>query len=63
MESVVEYYYPAFYNGIKTMMIHFRKWGVFMSEIKITVFYTGMVCVSPNLPFGEEECNIIKELY
>lgn len=31
-----------------------------MPEIKITVFHTGMVCVSPNLPFGGENCNIIK---
>lgn len=41
-------------------MIHYRKWGVFMSKIKITVFHTGMVCVSPNLPFGGEYCNIVK---
>ncbi|MCB6435852.1 N-acyl homoserine lactonase family protein [Thomasclavelia ramosa] len=31
-----------------------------MSEFKITVFHTGIVCVSPNLPFGGENCNIIK---
>lgn len=31
-----------------------------MSEIKITIFHTGMVCVSLNLPFGGENCNIIK---
>lgn len=31
-----------------------------MSEIKITIFHTGKVCVSPNLPFGGENCNIIK---
>lgn len=42
------------------MMTYYRKWGVFMPKIKITVFHTGMVCVSPNLPFGGEDCNMIK---
>ena len=31
-----------------------------MSEIKIHVFHTGKVCVSPELPFGGEGCNIFK---
>lgn len=31
-----------------------------MSEIKIHVFHTGEVCVSPNLPFGGDDCNVIK---
>ena len=28
--------------------------------IKIHVFHTGEVCVSPHLPYGGENCNIIK---
>ena len=31
-----------------------------MANIKIHVFHTGEVCVSPNLPFGGEDCNPIK---
>lgn len=31
-----------------------------MSEIKIHVFHTGMVCVAPELPFGGEHCNSVK---
>ena len=31
-----------------------------MSEIKIHVLHTGMVCVAPELPFGGEHCNPIK---
>lgn len=31
-----------------------------MEQIKIQVFHTGEVCVSPYLPFGGDECNIIK---
>ena len=31
-----------------------------MSEIKIHVFHTGKVCVSPELPFGGEGCSIFK---
>ena len=31
-----------------------------MSTIKIHVFHTGEVCVSPNLPFGGDDCNAIK---
>lgn len=31
-----------------------------MSNIKIHVFHTGEVCVSPNLPFGGDNCNVIK---
>ena len=31
-----------------------------MTEIKIYVFHTGMVCVAPELPFGGEHCNPIK---
>lgn len=31
-----------------------------MSEIKIHVFHTGMVCVAPELPFGGEHCNPVK---
>ena len=31
-----------------------------MANIKIHVFHTGEVCVSPNLPFGGEDCNLIK---
>lgn len=31
-----------------------------MDEIKIHVFHTGKVCVSPYLPFGGENCNLIK---
>lgn len=31
-----------------------------MSDIKIHIFHTGMVCVAPELPFGGEHCNIIK---
>jgi N-acyl homoserine lactone hydrolase len=32
----------------------------FMNEIKIHVFHTGNVRVSPYLPFGGEHCNILK---
>lgn len=31
-----------------------------MAGIKIHVFHTGEVCVSPNLPFGRDNCNVIK---
>ncbi len=31
-----------------------------MAGIKIHVFHTGEVCVSPNLPFGGDNCNVIK---
>lgn len=31
-----------------------------MSNIKITVFHTGKVCVAPDLPFGGDHCNAIK---
>lgn len=31
-----------------------------MTGIKIHVFHTGEVCVAPDLPFGGDECNIIK---
>ncbi|MBR1373507.1 N-acyl homoserine lactonase family protein [bacterium] len=31
-----------------------------MSNIKIHIFHTGQVCVSPNLPFGGDNCNSIK---
>ncbi|MBR1830215.1 MAG: N-acyl homoserine lactonase family protein [Atopobiaceae bacterium] len=31
-----------------------------MSDIKIHVFHTGAVCVSPDLPFGGDHCNPIK---
>ena len=31
-----------------------------MANIKIHVFHTGEVCVSPNLPFGGEDCSPIK---
>lgn len=31
-----------------------------MSNIKIHVFRCGDVCVSPYLPFGGDDCNIIK---
>lgn len=31
-----------------------------MKQIKIHIFHTGEVCVSPNLPFGGDKCNIIK---
>lgn len=31
-----------------------------MSGIKIHIFHTGKVCVSPNLPFGGDNCNPIK---
>ena len=31
-----------------------------MSKIKIHVFHTGKVCVSPHLPFGGDQCNAIK---
>lgn len=31
-----------------------------MAEIKIHVFHTGEVCVAPELPFGGEDCSIIK---
>lgn len=31
-----------------------------MSEIKIHVFHTGKVCVSPYLPFGGDKCGLIK---
>lgn len=31
-----------------------------MANIRIHVFHTGEVCVSPNLPFGGDHCNPIK---
>lgn len=31
-----------------------------MSSIKIHVFHTGEVCVAPDLPFGGDNCNVIK---
>lgn len=31
-----------------------------MEKIKIHVFHTGYVCVSPYLPFGGDSCNILK---
>ena len=31
-----------------------------MSTIKIHVFHTGKVCVSPYLPFGGEDCSLLK---
>lgn len=31
-----------------------------MSKIRIHVFHTGKVCVSPNLPFGGDKCSTIK---
>lgn len=31
-----------------------------MSNIKIRIFHTGSVCVSPYLPFGGDDCNILK---
>lgn len=31
-----------------------------MNKIKIHVLHTGSVCVSPDLPFGGENCNVIK---
>lgn len=31
-----------------------------MSEIKIHVFHTGEVCVAPDLPFGGDNCSLIK---
>lgn len=31
-----------------------------MNNIKIHIFHTGKVCVSPNLPFGGDNCNPIK---
>lgn len=31
-----------------------------MEKIKIHIFHTGSVCVSPYLPFGGDNCNIIK---
>ena len=31
-----------------------------MSNIKIHIFHTGKVCVSPNLAFGGDNCNPIK---
>ena len=31
-----------------------------MAEIKIHVFHTGEVCVSPDLPFGGEKCSMLK---
>ena len=31
-----------------------------MANIKIHVFHTGEVCVSPNLPFGGDDCNAIR---
>lgn len=31
-----------------------------MDEITIRVFHTGWVCVSPYLPFGGDDCNILK---
>lgn len=31
-----------------------------METIKIHIFHTGQVCVSPYLPFGGDKCNIIK---
>lgn len=31
-----------------------------MAEFKIHVFHTGEVCVAPELPFGGEQCSVIK---
>ena len=31
-----------------------------MDKIKIHVLHTGEVCVSPDLPFGGEHCNLVK---
>lgn len=31
-----------------------------MSQIRIRVFHTGFVCVSPYLPFGGDDCNVLK---
>ena len=31
-----------------------------MSKIKIHIFHTGEVCVAPELPFGGENCSVIK---
>jgi len=31
-----------------------------MGKITITVLHTGKVCVPPELPFGGDNCNIIK---
>lgn len=31
-----------------------------MEQIKIRIFHTGWVCVSPYLPFGGDNCNILK---
>ena len=31
-----------------------------MEKVKIHVFHTGEVCVSPNLPFGGDHCNVLK---
>lgn len=31
-----------------------------MEQIKIRIFHTGWVCVSPYLPFGGDNCNIVK---
>ncbi|WP_157047811.1 hypothetical protein [Cellulosilyticum ruminicola] len=31
-----------------------------MEEIKIRIFHTGSVYVSPYLPFGGDHCNMIK---
>lgn len=31
-----------------------------MTQIKIHIFHTGSVCVSPHLPFGGDKCNILK---
>lgn len=33
-----------------------------MDEIKIHVLHTGKICVSPDLPFGGENSNLIKLL-
>lgn len=31
-----------------------------MEQIKIRIFHTGWVCVSPYLPFGGDNCNVLK---
>lgn len=31
-----------------------------MEQIKIRIFHIGWVCVSPYLPFGGDDCNILK---
>lgn len=31
-----------------------------MESIRVRIFHTGSVCVSPHLPFGGDDCNIVK---